>query len=407
MGFMPYPWEKGFFPTAIENWFNQGLDATDPNGSAQTILNTKDGAKRRLRAIWRYASVCRQLREGEANPAAIRKVTKENSIVESALFAAQAVAATGVDWKETIAKKWFGMEKIGATWYRQTPATWVPSTALGHWNGYFGNVELIVCETLQRMLELSLGVPHLGPAALPEAVPSDAQRDAIEGQLREQATHVWPVYMFLNCPNPWFEAWVTWQCHDSHSAVRGQVTVVLSTPGHDRTVTPSAIDVVGDGPDLEIPGTGVTTPNPYYLTGLDEPAAVGGYKGDHIKITVPAAVGSGGVGVAPATFTRTTATPVNTAVAGGAATPRSHQGMWLVTHANHDSTIIWNNFPEPTKPGWNDPNAESWDLPPFAVHRCADVKERRDLGGTSNAAAVTGMYDVVVIQPARRDGGVW
>jgi hypothetical protein len=400
MGFMPYPWEKGFFPTAIEDWFNEGLDATGAKDGPQKILTDKQGPNRRLRAIWRYASVCRQLREGEANPAAIATVTADNSIVESGLFAAPNVTATMIEWKKTIAHHWFGMEEIGGTWYRQTPATWVPSKSLGHWNGYFGNVELIVCETLQRMLELSLGVPHLEPATLPAAVPSTAQAAVIEAQLKQTATHVWPVYMFLSCPNPWFEGWVTWQCHDTRSPVRGQVTVVLSTPAHDRPVTPSPIDVLDDKEELTDPLSGANTPNPYFLHGKY------GYKGDHIRIDTP--VAAGGAGVTPAAFTRTAATPVDVGVAMGGEAPRTHhQGMWLVTHANHDSTIIWNNFPEPTAPNWMRPEVESWDLPPFAVHRCADVKERRDLGGTPNPLAVTGMYDVVVIQPARRDGGVW
>ncbi|HET6950311.1 MAG TPA: hypothetical protein VFI47_08050 [Acidimicrobiales bacterium] len=402
MGYMPYQWEKGFFPTAVESWFNEGLDATGPADGAQAILAAREGPRRRLRAIWRYASVCRQLRDGAANPAAIRTVTKENSIIESSLFAA--LGDTGpMDWKATIARDWFGMEESGGTWYRQTTATWVQGKSLGHWNGYFGNVELIVCETLQRMLELSLGVPHLhlDPATFPAPVPSEADAATIVNQLRQQATHVWPVYLFLTCPSPWFEGWVTWQCHDTASAVRGQVTVMLSTPGHDRPVTPSPLDVVGDTDQLTIGGA--TTPNPYYLYGRD------GYQGDYITIDNPASTGTTGTaGVVPATFRRTPGSPVKGGAPSGQEPARTHhQGMWLVTHANHDSTIVWNNFPEPTKPNWGQPNVESWDLPPFAVHRCADVRERRDLGGTSDPEALTGMDDVVVVQPARRDGGIW
>jgi hypothetical protein len=401
MGFMPYPWEKGFFPTAIEDWFNEELDAAVPNDTPKQILTAREGPKRRLRAIWRYADVCRRLRLGAANPAQIRTVTRENSIVESGLFSYQEVADTGIAWQEVIARDWFGMEKLDGTWYRQDPATWAPSKSLGHWNGYFGNVELIVCETLQRMLELSLGVPHLELTA----APSGGDVDALVNDIRDHATRVWPVYMFLSCPNPWFEGWVTWQCHDTTSPLRGQVTVVLSTPSHDRPVTPSPIDVAHDTNTL-FPGTGTTMPNPYYLHGREPGPPNRGYKGDYITITSGVAVTASG-SVLPATFNRAREAPTGDGVVKAPHAPRHHQGMWLVTHANHDSTIVWNNFPEPKSPNWNQPNIEAWDLPPFAVHRCAALGERRDLGGTTDPAALTGMYDVVVVQPASLDGGVW
>jgi hypothetical protein len=395
MGFMPYQWEKGYFPTAIERWFNEGLDQIGPNDSAQTIL-AQPGPGRRLRAIWRYASVIRQLRDGAANPAAIRKVTKTNSIIESGLF-----AATGAGWVNAIAHDWFGMELVGSNWYRQTPGTWVPSKSLGHWNGYFGNVELIVCETLQRMLELSLGVDHLDPMSLPHPVPDDAEIKGIQQRLKDTATHVWPVYMYLTCPNPWFESWVTWQCHDTDSTVRGQVTVMLSTPGHDRPVTPSPIDLEDDLRDLAVAGSAPTA-NPYFLHGRDPANSNYGYEGEYLASALQG--GPGTVGPTGA-YDRMGNAPTGPRVP---KVPRTnHQGMWIITHVNHDSTIVWNNFPNPTSPNWGRPGVESWDLPPFAVHKCAAVGERRDVGGQSDPAAVTGMYDVVVVQPASRDGGVW
>jgi len=403
MGYMPYPWEKGFFPTAIETWFNEGLDRAHCWSRPRRILRTKPGPHRRLRAIWRYASVCRQLRDGAANPAAIRKVTDTNSIVGSGLFSDPGVAGTGVSWVDSIAHDWFGMEKIGADWHRQTPATWVASKSLGHWNGYFGNVELIVCETLQRMLELSIGVDHLDPASLRDPVPTPSEIRQLEDRLRHSATHVWPVYMYLSCPNTWFESWVTWQCHDTASALRGQVTVVLSTPGHDRPVTPSPLDLEYDRDTVAVPGTSLSIRNPYYLRGVDQTAPNRGYQGDYVTPTNGAAPGS----AAPTgPFTRKVNPPRNAGVAKSG--PRTHhQGMWIVTHANHDSTVVWNNFPNPSSPNWGRPDVESWDLPPFAVHKCAGLDERRDLGGSSNPNALTGMYDVVVIQPASQDGGVW
>jgi hypothetical protein len=399
MGFMPYPWEKGFFPTAVEHWFNEELDAADLDDTAQQILARK-GPKRRLRAIWRYADVCRQLRAGEANPASIREVTAANSIIKSALFGVDEVTDTEIAWQKVIAEDWFGMQKIGNTWYRQDPGTWAPSKSLGHWNGYFGNVELIVCETLQRLLELSLGVDHL----VLDHTPTGDEIHDHEERLRDRATRVWPVYMFLSCPNPWFEGWVTWQCHATNSPLRGQVTVTLSTPSHDRPVTPSPIDVEKDLDTLTIPGK-ATAPNPYYLHGREPEAPNRGYRGDYITITNALALSAAGE-VVPATFSRRRDAPTGDGVVKGEGVPY-HQGMWLVTHANHDSTIVWNNFPEPTSATWNQPEVESWDLPPFAVHRCAALRERRDLGRTSDPATLTGLYDVVVVQPASRDGGVW
>ncbi len=403
MGLMPYQLEKGLFPLALEHYFNDGLDQPVATGATAADVLARAGPRRRLRAVWRYCSVADQLRKAANDPASIRKVTPENSIVHSGIFATAALAPAPI-LQTTIARDWFGMTQVGGgKWERTDPRAWTPATTLGMWNGYYGNVELIVCETLQRMLEVSLGLEHL--AIPPDPGDVEAQ-ERIEEDLEEEVTRVWPVYLFLTCPKPWFEGWVTWQRHGDDPPVRGQVTVIMATPGHSRPVAPSPVDREGDKntvpvedaggqPVLDAAGAVVTRPNPYHLHGRDQAPGNSGYEGKFIER--PLAPVAGGAPTAP--------------VVGGA--DPSHaaklQGMWVVTHENHDSTIIWQNFVEPDRPNWDptrrDPS-EAWDLPPVANYRPATLAERADLGGRVDPQTLTGFTDIVVVQPASLDGGI-
>jgi hypothetical protein len=92
-----------------------------------------------------------------------------------------------------------------------------PST--GFWRQYYGDVEAIVRQTVISALEVSLGLPS-----------GSTERDAVTRHL--------PLEIFWKCPQPWFEGWVTWRLHESTSD-KGQVTVVLATPGTGTPVLQS------------------------------------------------------------------------------------------------------------------------------------------------------------------------
>jgi hypothetical protein len=398
MGVMPYRLEKGPVPLVLEEFFNQGLDEVACDDTAQAILDDAEGPRRRLRAIWRYSQIGQALRTDDLE--SLKSVTPENSIMGSRLFTSPMVTMlkdAGVDLAATVAQKWLGMEPDGDEWQRPAfpddfsgLARRLPT--VGHWAAYFGNVELILVETLQRMLEVSLGVDHL---TAPPA--TEAEQQQVEEQLQAQATRVWPVYLFLTCPQPWFETWITWQCHARTSAVRGQVTVQLSTPGHERPVTPSPIDLIGDNrlvPDELAPGTLI--PNPYFLNGMSDAPFNSGYEGKVIRATAEGVIIEGH-------------DPVDTALH-----DRAGQGMWVVSHANHDSTITMSSFdPEhiadfaldrPRTP-------KAFDLAPIAHYRFASPLARRDVKAQLQAGAAApdlqaDFRDVVVVSPAALDGGV-
>lgn len=381
VGIMPYRLEKGLFPKLIEDFFNEGLDDVDEPVSVPDVFAASSGARRRLRAIWRYCAIGAKLRAGGGD---LRQVTKENSFIKSAMF--DAVPEAGL-FRDSIAENWLGMERdaSGAGWQRPARDAWPtdPAAALpttGHWTGYYGNVELILVEALQRMLEVSLGVPHL--TKVPKTPAKQAKR---EEALLRQASRVWPVYLFLTCPQPWFESWVTWQRHSHRSPLRGQVTVMLSTPGHGRPVAPSPVDLVGD--TKTIPGpAGQPVANPYYLFGVDDETRETGYRG---KVLRPSAGVTGGIMAATDGHD-----PEDTFLHDDAG-----QGMWVVTHENHDSTVVWTSFTEP------EPGTRAWDLPPIAHYRCAPLGQRKDVGGAPDGQ-LGGYDDIVVVSPAGRDGGI-
>jgi len=377
VGVMPYPLEKGEFPLLIEGWFNQGLDEADCGDKAADILEDRPGPQRRLKAIWRYCQIVTALRAGRADFTAISDVTKDNSLVHSSLF------ATGDPelemFQKLVAEKWFGMVPKGVkSWTRPSPGSWKAGTSLGHWSGYYGNVELIMVEAMQRMLEISLGLPHM------ESVPQDTP-DKIQDGLRGAATRVWPIYLFLTCPQPWFGAWVTWQCHDDACPVRGQVTGLLQSPGHGRPIVPSPVDRECDDKEIVVGAT--TRLNPYYLHGIETDSngfANSGYAGPYIDEQ---------------------GTLQHVPLSAGA-----DQGMWLITHENHDSTIVWSSFMEAVTAAWSHGSLpkEAWELPPIAHYRCATLEQRAD-GDTPqkpDPAVLDGWYDTVVVAPASLDGGI-
>src|SRR5262245_40033529 len=124
MGVMPYQFEKGAFPVALEGWFNAGLDTESPTATAaglRTLNPPPPYLDRRLRAIWRYGYIANRLRAGYE-----RDVTPENSFVMSNKFG----SLGGPAFQRTIAEDWFGMQPVKGSnppkWQRFDPTTWTP-----------------------------------------------------------------------------------------------------------------------------------------------------------------------------------------------------------------------------------------------------------------------------------------
>jgi hypothetical protein len=122
-------------------------------------------------------------------------------------------------------KDWFGMiqDTTPGPWHKQ-PGVF----PTGFWRGYQGDPEAILRETMERAIELSLG---LAPgAALPS--PNATARD-------------WPIDVYWICQGPWFQCWVLWR--EGATSATGHVTVLITT----RPVNPN--DPPYTAPDYESP----------------------------------------------------------------------------------------------------------------------------------------------------------
>jgi hypothetical protein len=107
---------------------------------------------------------------------------------------------------------WFGMVKqANGSWAKEPDSAFDPQThpSTGFWINYWGDVEEIVRETFVRAIEVSLGLQH-------------GQIHSSRGRFHRH----WPVSIFLKCPTPWFEGWVTW------NAKAGEVVVHFLVPGN-------------------------------------------------------------------------------------------------------------------------------------------------------------------------------
>ena len=121
-----------------------------------------------------------------------------------------------------IAEDWFGYRIRPNGSFDTKPH---PNKPTGMWDGYQGNVERIIANVLVRCLEVSLGLDHDAP--LPTAAPPRS----------------WPIYFFFKCQQPFFEGWVTWQCHSVNRRAAGQVTVMFATPGHNHPVSDHPVPI--------------------------------------------------------------------------------------------------------------------------------------------------------------------
>jgi hypothetical protein len=111
-------------------------------------------------------------------------------------------------------KDWFGMYKDATgKWVKTPDSEFDPVTrpSLGFWINYWGDVESIVRETFVRAIEQSLGLAH----------------DEVLARGASPRRH-WPVSIFLKCPTPWFEGWVSWR---KTGRTAGSVEVHFLIPG--------------------------------------------------------------------------------------------------------------------------------------------------------------------------------
>ncbi|MGZ4792002.1 MAG: hypothetical protein ACXWBO_09060, partial [Ilumatobacteraceae bacterium] len=181
-----------------------------------------------------------------------------------------------------------------------------PNKPTGMWDGYQGNVERIVANVLVRSLEVSLGLDHGDP--IPSGPPPRS----------------WPLYFFFKCQQPFFEGWVTWQCHSVNRRAAGQVTVIFATPGHNHPVSdhPVPIDANHDHKDDQV----YTLRNDGEF--LEEPTSA------------PAADPGG----------------------------QPHQGVWVITHRDHKKLNVFDTSVPSAYLEWGPPL-----LPIIAPENFCDV----------------------------------
>ena len=278
MGVMPYHLEKGHYLLLIEATLNEGIEAVVDNNGETTF----PGLARRY-------SMLEYMREVVARPCDLRTGEDESDgLLTWPDFMAD--DDVGFPISRIMAEDWFG--------YRIRPDGSLdtrrhPNKPTGMWDGYQGNVERIVATTLVRAIEVSLGLDH--DAAIPTGAPARS----------------WPIYFFFKCQQPFFEGWVTWQCHSINRRAAGQVTVMFATPGHNHPVSdhPIPIDPDGDHKDNFVP----TLRNDGEF--LEEP------------IVAPANDPDG----------------------------KPHQGVWVVTHRDHKKLSVFDTSVPSSYLEWGPP----------------------------------------------------
>ena len=278
MGLMPYHLEKGHYLLLVEETLNEGIEAVVDDNA----ITTFPGLARRY-------SMLEYMREVVARPCDLKTGEAET---DGLLMWPDFMADSDVGFpiSRIMAENWFG--------YRIRPdgsldTSRHPNKPTGMWDGYQGNVERIVATTLVRAIEVSLGLDH--DAAIPTAAPPRS----------------WPIYFFFKCQQPFFEGWVTWQCHSVNRRAAGQVTVMFATPGHNHPVSdhPIPIDPDGDHKDNFVP----TLRNDGEF--LEEP------------ITAPADDPDG----------------------------KPHQGVWVVTHRDHKKLSVFDTSVPSSYLEWGPP----------------------------------------------------
>lgn len=116
---------------------------------------------------------------------------------------------------------WFGMRpRPGGGWEPQAPFDPVTNPSTGYWQQWYGDAEGIVRTTLQRAVEVALGVDP------------DAPVDASVPPARH-----WPIDILIKCTQAWMEGWVSWRAHGG----TGHVTVIFAVPGNGHPLLTSPL----------------------------------------------------------------------------------------------------------------------------------------------------------------------
>ena len=291
MGKMPYHLEKGHYLLLLEATLNEGIEAVVDDDTEVTFPG-----------LARRCSMLEYMRGVVARPCSLTDGESED---DGVLMWPEFMSDDDVGFPifEIIAEDWFGYRIRNNGTFNTSPH---PNKPTGMWDGYQGNVERIVANVMVRCLEVSLGLDHDAP--IPEGAPPRS----------------WPLYFFFKCQQPFFEGWVTWQCHSVNRRAAGQVTVIFATPGHNHPVSdhPIPIDSNHDHRDDQVH----TLRNDGEF--LEEP------------VSAPAA----DVGGQP------------------------HQGVWVVTHRDHKKLNVFDTSVPSAYLEWGPPL-----LPIIAPENFCDV----------------------------------
>ena len=221
MGKMPYHLEKGHYLLLLEETLNEGIEAVVDDDT----ITDFPGLSRRYSMLKHMRKVVKR-RCGSKGESEAGGVLAWDGFMSD--------ADVGFRISEILTEDWFGYRFRTDGTVDTKPQANKPT---GMWDGYQGNVERIVANVLVRALEVSLGLDHGAP--IPRGAPPRS----------------WPIYFFLKCQQPFFEGWVTWQCHSVNRRGAGQTTVIFATPGHNHPVSdhPVPIDPDGDHVDNFVP----------------------------------------------------------------------------------------------------------------------------------------------------------
>jgi hypothetical protein len=221
VGKMPYHLEKGHYLLLLEATLNEGIEAV-----------VDDDTEISFPGLARRYSMLEYMRGVVARPCSLTDGENED---DGVLMWPEFMTDDDVGFPifEIIAEDWFGYRIRHDRTFNTSPH---PNKPTGMWDGYQGNVERIVANVMVRCLEVSLGLDHDAP--IPEEAPPRS----------------WPLYFFFKCQQPFFEGWVTWQCHSVNRRAAGQVTVIFATPGHNHPVSdhPIPIDTNHDHRDDQV-----------------------------------------------------------------------------------------------------------------------------------------------------------
>jgi hypothetical protein len=152
---------------------------------------------------------------------------------------------------------WHGTPTFdGTNWVQPAGAT-----TTGWWQRWQGPSEKILRETFLRAVEVSLGIDHVAASAT-WAMPKAAAETAAGPFPATPTPRCWPIEFIWICGTFPMQGWVTWRQHGTDWS-KGQVTVLLLTPGPDMTKVGPKITGGVSGNMLSSPRSGLLNPATY------------------------------------------------------------------------------------------------------------------------------------------------